>query len=112
LIEVRLILSKAETPQLLEIHAKGHAFRKKGQESLTCGAFSMLLKVFSGLVEQKLNSFAELKAQEPGLFDYILGALPQGMDQWYQGVTDMMLRGMADLERDNPREIKIEVYRR
>jgi len=49
-----------------------------------------------------------LQTKGPGHFSFV--ALPEAAgDEWYRGASDIVLQGIAGIERDFPEEIHVEI---
>ena len=52
---------------------------------------------------------AEGASPAEGVMRLELGCAPEGRRQWLRGVTDMLLMGLRDLDREHPGRLKLEV---
>jgi len=94
---------------LRRFSAQGHAGGDLGR-NVACAAATILLRTTHhacterGIVDSR-------QADRPGEMAVVLGKRAETHAEWLRGVTDFLVRGMRDLEREFPHEIALLVER-
>jgi len=104
-----LAFSEGRTPVVLEFKAEGHAVQHGKDVNLICAAFTMLVKSFAGVMETRKDYWELLQADAPGQFYFRADIHICNGNLWYQGVSDMLMRGVMDLAHDFPDQLNIEI---
>jgi len=108
LIQVSLELSSGDSPGLLELQASGHGLKAQDGFSLSCASLTVLLRSFAAFLEGHSQWVNVLKAEKPGHFHFV--AQRKAVEnQRYRGASDLILQGIAGIERDFPEEIHVEI---
>jgi len=88
--------------------ARGHAGRAPAGRNLACAAATVLLRSTArACVARGLATGGG--AREPGDLRLSVAPVPEPERGWLRGVTDVLLRGVDDLQRDYPGEILVEL---
>ena len=104
-LRVRLELSKDGL--LRRFDAKGHAGADLGR-NVACAAATVLLRTAGrecaarGIVESG-------SAAQPGEMAMVLRDTGDDRGGWLRGVTDFLLRGMSDLQKEFPGKVALRV---
>lgn len=108
MIQVSLKLSQGQSPSILELDVSGHGVKPEGSFSLSCASITVLLRSFAASMETHREWVDILEAREPGHFRFAVLSSASG-SEWYRGVSDIILRGIAGIEGDFPEEIDVEI---
>lgn len=106
MIKVELVF---DGQSMRSFKALGHAVTSEGQLSMVCGAFSLLLKSFSSLMENRDSMQCHLEAPEPGAFGFELIHASEVDLRWYSGVCDMLIQGALALVDQFPEDIELNI---
>jgi len=96
---------------LRSFKASGHAGMAKPGQNIACAAATALLRTAARLLASADGLVDDGAAGEPGSMELVVTSQPQVRDRWLAGVTDFLLRGLDDLAREYPREIRVDVER-
>jgi len=104
------VLLDATHSTLREVEIEGHS--GKAGESLVCAAVSALVRSTARTVEAYGRFDVQGRAATEGELDfsvYETENIRSGDYIWLMGVTDTLLTGIRDIERDYPKECSLEV---
>ena len=106
MIEVSVALSSEGV--IGKLVAVGHAgFAPRG-EDIVCSAFTVLLRTFVRTVEASDEVAWTVEDDVPGRFRMVVkGVSPSAAGQ-YRGWCEYLLRGLGDLQGDEPGRIRIQ----
>ena len=94
---------------LAGFEATGHAAAGRRGRDLVCAAVTVLLRTAARLLSDCPELGAEGASPAEGVMRLELGCAPESRRQWLRGVTDMLLMGLRDLDREHPGRLKLEV---
>ncbi len=103
---LRVLLAVSKDRLLRRFEATGHAGADPGK-NIACAAATVLLRT-AGRECAAHGLVAQGSANSPGEMAMVLadGSADAG---WLRGVTDLLVRGMSDLERDFPDQSALRV---
>ncbi len=105
---LRIHVSLSPEGLLRGFEARGHAGSAPAGENLACAAATVLLRSAArACAARGLASGGG--AKEPGDLKLSLARASEPERGWLRGVTDMLLRGVDDLQRDHPGAIEVEL---
>ncbi|MBN2553970.1 MAG: ribosomal-processing cysteine protease Prp [Spirochaetales bacterium] len=90
----------------------GHAESGQRGQDLVCAAVSALLRTAARILELQPDIGVRGGASEDGRMELLLDRLPPARRQWLAGVTDFLVRGVRDLQEENPEAISVRVTER
>ncbi len=103
---LRILLAVSRDRLLRRFEATGHTGADPGR-NIVCAAATILLRT-AGRECMAHGLAAQGSADAPGEMAMVLtGGTAQ--DDWLRGVTDLLVRGMSDLEREFPDQIALRV---
>ncbi len=105
MLQVRLFLSKDGL--LKRFDAQGHAGADLGK-NVACAAATVLLRT-AGRECAARGIVAGANAAQPGEMAMVLTDRGEDRGGWLRGVTDFLVRGMSDLEREFPDKVVLHV---
>jgi len=104
---LRILLELSKDKLLRRFEAKGHAGADPGR-NLACAAATVLLRT-AGRACTARGIVAGGSAAKPGEMEMVLKDPDGDEEQWLRGVTDFLVRGMSDLQREHPDQIALHV---
>ncbi len=108
---IRVNIKVDKKGYIKEIYASGHGgIGKKGSDIL-CSAVSVLLRSFAKVVYTSGTVKAEGKASERGSIYLLVKNVPEERIAWLRGMSTMVITGLTDLEREFPRNIRVNILR-
>ena len=90
--------------------ASGHAGAGAGGEGIVCAAATALLRTAARLLAGQNELKVDGSSPQPGAMFLCLQDPPAGRREWVRGVTDTLLAGLADLERENPGRLGLTIH--
>jgi uncharacterized protein YsxB (DUF464 family) len=103
---VRVLLALSPEGLLSRFVAEGHAGTTARGANIACAGVTTLLRTAGRLCAAR-GILAAGAAGEPG--EMSLTVAPGADGEWLRGVTDFLLQGVRDLQREFPREIALRV---
>ena len=107
---LRILLRVRSDGTLASARATGHAGKEAAGGNLACAAATALLRTAAGIL--RAEGAATGSAPRPGsvAFRVRRGASGRGQDAgWLRGVTDFLLQGLRDLQRERPDAVALTV---
>lgn len=89
----------------------GHDDTSPGKGSVPCGIVSALARTAARFVERQNSIRWYGEAPGPGQFELILGEVPEPLRERIRGITEFLITGLTDAERDFPEIIRVTVNR-
>jgi uncharacterized protein len=105
-IEVALQVRNGRVDRLT---SRGHAPGSPAGENILCAAVSILLRSFARVIEDAHGIESEGSAPEPGVLDLTVRRIGKEKEEWFEGLSDFLMRGLSDLEREYPEELRIHI---
>jgi hypothetical protein len=89
--------------------ASGHAGAgARGRDPL-CAAVTVLLRTSARILSSRPGLRVSGQAPAEGEMRLELEPPPQALQEWVRGVTDTLLAGLTDLDREFPGRLRLEV---
>jgi uncharacterized protein YsxB (DUF464 family) len=94
---------------LVDLDVNGHAgYGEKGYD-IVCSAVTVLSRTAGRILISQFNKNCTFESAERGSFKLKLGKIDEGKREWTEGVTEFLLNGLSDLEKEYPACIKLEI---
>lgn len=94
---------------LSALQAEGHAAALTESGSVPCAAVSALVRTAARLIEAREGLEHSGGAPAPGRLSLQVGRTERRQRRWLLGVTDYLLAGLRDVEREYPAECSVEI---
>ncbi len=107
MIRVRLELDAYGLLSSLE--TEGHAAVLTGAESVACAAVSALVRTAARLIEAREGVEHRGEAPSDGYLSIRVYRVPRRHRRWLLGVTDYLVAGVQDVERDYPDDCRVDI---
>ena len=106
---LRIVLRYRSNGLLQSVRASGHAGDDAAGRNVACAAAMALLRTAGALLYEA--GTAGGSARRPGSLRFTV-AVPAGADaSWLRGVSDFLLRGLQDLQKEHPSAVAVTVAR-
>ena len=92
---------------LRELRATGHANWARRGNDIVCAAATALMRTAAATFEERPRLEFRGGAGDAELW-FAVGEIPAGMIDWARGVTDIVRRGLNDLECEYPKSLRVE----
>ncbi len=102
-------IARAANGSLKRLTAKGHAVAGPLGGNIVCAAASVLIRSSARVLETEPGIQLSGGADARGEFLVEVESVAPDRVDWVCGVTDFLLRGLADLAADYPREVQIRI---
>ncbi len=89
--------------------ASGHAGAGSKGEDIVCAAVTALLRTAGKVLSGEPGLTVDGWSPEPGVMRLVLEPPPEAKRDWVRGVTDTLLRGLADLAEEFPGRLKLKI---
>ncbi|MFP4562575.1 MAG: ribosomal-processing cysteine protease Prp [Spirochaetia bacterium] len=106
MIEVDLLVRDG---RVVRVTSRGHAAGSPSGGNILCAAVSILLRSFARVIEDAPGMESEGCALEPGVLDLTVRLIGKDNEEWFAGLSDFLMRGLSDLEREYPEELRIYI---
>lgn len=94
---------------LVKLDVDGHAgYDKKGYD-IVCSAVTVLVRTAGRILLSQPERFCDFESGQRGSFRLKVYGAGEGKREWMKGITDFLLNGLSDLEREYPACIKLEI---
>lgn len=107
MIDIRITIDKKGN--LGSLKAEGHSMAAGKGSIIVCAAVSAQLRSVVRVLETRTGIDAVISADEPGLLELFVESV-SGDAVWLAGVTDVLLAGLLETERDFPDECSIKLF--
>lgn len=94
---------------LVELDVSGHAEFSKAGEDIVCSAVSVLTRTAGRILFSRLGESCSAVSNEKGSFKLKVFKIPDGRREWMKGITEFLLNGLSDLEKDYSAFVKFEI---
>lgn len=95
---------------LLAIESTGHGLADgPGGASVSCAAVSALVRSAGAVLEKRRDVLVRVEGFEPGRVGLRIVEAAADAECWLRGVTDMLVQGIGDVQRDFPDQIEFEL---
>ncbi|MDC7124365.1 MAG: ribosomal-processing cysteine protease Prp [Spirochaetales bacterium] len=106
---IGLKVSVGKNGNLESVRAEGHSFSNPRGSNIVCAAVSSQLRSLVRVVESLDYCDYEIETDD----GFLLLVIKHCKDQrWLSGITDMLLSGLIETERDFPEECKLELTKK
>jgi len=89
--------------------AEGHSFNASPGSDIICSAVTILLRTAARILFLEESIKVEGSAAEAGEMEFHISMVPQEKKYWIKGVTDYLLRGIFDLQKEYPDRLSINI---
>lgn len=94
---------------LVRLVIEGHAeFADRGRD-IVCSAVSVLVRTAGRILISQLNNDCEYESDSKGFFRLNVLEIAEGKREWMKGITEFLLNGLSDLEREFSAFVKLEI---
>ena len=94
---------------LVSLQVNGHAdFAERGSD-IVCSAVSILVRTAGRILLSQLKNNCEYDSDGKGSFRLEVLKTIEGKWDWIRGITEFLLNGLSDLEKDFPAFVKLEI---
>ena len=90
------------------LRAEGHSMTAGRGANIVCAAVSALLRASVRALDARAGVNTVISADEPGFLELFVESA-SGDEQWLSGITEMLLAGLLETERDYPGECRIDL---
>ena len=94
---------------LVDLDVNGHADFADSGKDIICSAVSVLIRTAGRIVLSQFIKDCEYLSDEKGSFRLHVSKIPDGKQDWMKGITEFLLNGLSDLEKDYPAFVKLEI---
>jgi uncharacterized protein len=94
---------------LVELDVSGHADFSKPGEDIVCSAVSVLTRTAGRILLSRIGECCHTASDEKGSFKLIVSKIPDGRREWMKGITEFLLNGLSDLEKDYSAFVNLEI---
>ena len=94
---------------LVLLDVNGHADFAESGRDIVCSAVSVLVRTAGRILLSQLNNNCEYESDGKGSFRLKVLKATEGKRDWIRGITDFLLNGLSDLEKDFPAFVKLEI---
>ena len=95
---------------LKSLKAEGHSISAAKGSNIICAAVSAQLRSVVRVISSCNGCKSQVTADHDGFLELSVDT-GDGENRWLTGVTDVLLAGLMEVERDNPRECKITLIK-
>lgn len=89
------------------VSVEGHALRGDSGNSVPCAAVSALTGSAARLISSKPGINSSGGAETPGTMLLSIEKVEEGCIEWLQGITDFLVIGLKEVEREYPSECSV-----
>lgn len=108
MIRVRIVVD--EDGVLSSISMTGHApVEEDAGVSVVCAAVTSVVRAVAQAIDAGTGVSAIGSARRPGEFAVEIRAVADDRRAWLAGVTDVMIAGIARIEREAPEEVALSI---
>jgi len=108
LIDIRITIDNDGNLSVLK--AEGHSMLAEKGSNIVCAAVSAQLRSVVRVLETGREVDARVSADEAGFLELIVKP-ETGSNSWLTGVTDVLLAGLLETERDFPDECSVKLFK-
>jgi uncharacterized protein len=94
---------------LVKLDVDGHAGFAESGSDIVCSAVSVLVRTAGRILLSQLQEHCEYEFDGEGSFRLIVLKTTEGKRDWMRGITEFLLNGLSDLEKDYPAFVKLEI---
>ena len=94
---------------LRRIRLTGHAGKAPAGENTACAALTLLVRSVARAAAARSEWTVDGGAPEPGNLFLDIKRRPEDSDEWLRGVTDVLLRALADIDEEYPSALSVRI---
>ena len=93
---------------LLAFESTGHGAidNPEAGVSISCAVVSAFVRSMGMLLERRNDIVARVESFQPGAVSIKIVQVDAGAEDWLRGITDMLIRGLEDLQQDFPDQLE------
>lgn len=95
---------------LKSLMAEGHSMSAAKGSNIICAAVSAQLRSVVRVLQSNQACKSTVAADRDGFLELSVET-GDGGNRWLSGVTDVLLAGLIEIERDNPRECSVKLIK-
>ena len=107
MIAVKAVLDRGEC--LSELDVRGHAEFNEAGRDILCSAVTILTRTAGRLFLSHLHENCDVSSVGRGSFSLKIWQISDERRDWAKGITEFLLSGLSDIERDYPAYIELEI---
>ena len=100
---------KIENQCVASLTVHGHAGGFPGGNNPICAAVTALVRTAARTLESQKGIVISGGADQPGDMIFHVNEIPAQLKERVTGITDFLITGLRDLERENPNEIELQI---
>ena len=89
--------------------ASGHALYSKSGSDIICAAVTCLLRTTANMLNNEKEIKVGGKVKKSGQMEMFLIKYPENRQEWIKGITDFLINGLLDLEKEYPEKINVNI---
>ena len=109
---VRIRIDLDHYGHLISLNMQGHAGSVSGGSNLACAALSLLVRSIARLLESRLGEDFAGQAVGTGELSFDIYRKVDSMNQWFLGVTETLVQGLNDIDREYPDSILLTIRKK
>jgi len=94
---------------LIDLDVSGHAGHGEKGYDIVCSAVTVLSRTAGRILISRFGENCMFESGERGSFKLKVLKIDEGKREWTEGITEFLLNGLSDLEREYPACIKLEI---
>ena len=88
---------------------RGHAPGAPSGENLACAAVTLMARSVARLLADRSGWQVDGEALKPGDLSLVVKQRPGDTTEWLKGVTDTLLRALADIDEEYPSALSVSI---
>lgn len=92
------------------LSATGHSNRGPKGSDIVCASVSALLRTTARVLAQEPGLSVKGRAEQEGSFNFSVTGTPSNGIAWLKGVTDVLLKGLGDIQAEFPDLCKLMIF--
>jgi len=104
---IRIFLLLNSRRCIVELTVQGHAPKRDRESSIPCAAVSALTGTVARLIDTRDGIISNGSADKPGELQIRIKEIEKKSVEWLQGVTDFLVFGLKEVEREYPSECSV-----
>ena len=107
MVEIAVVLDASGA--LSRLSLRGHAGDARSGENVACAAVTLMVRSLARLVAARSEWRVDGNASQPGNLSLEIKRRPEDTDAWLRGITDILLRALADIDEEYPSALSVSV---
>jgi hypothetical protein len=103
---IRVTIATDSDGLLRELRATGHANWARPGRDIVCAAATCLIRTTAAALAERQGVECRGGIADAEL-SLLVDRIPTELSAWVQGVTDVLTRGIGDLEREYPKSLRL-----